>query len=63
MLNSYERSYEDLLERLEKPSVNLRRARKLCVEIQKAIIDLNPESIKTCSKFIKLIEHRDTNTS
>ena len=35
MINDYESSYEYLLKKLGKPSMNLKRTRKLCVEIQK----------------------------
>ena len=33
MLNYYESSYEDLLKRLGKPSMKLKRTSKLCVKI------------------------------
>lgn len=67
MLNYYESSYEDLLKRLGKPSMNLKRTSKLCVKVQekkrkkeRTIIDLNPQLITICSKLnlFKLKEHR-----
>ena len=37
ILKDYENSYEDLLKRLGKPSINIRRTRTLCIEIYKTI--------------------------
>ena len=63
MLTDSERSYKNLLKKSRNPSMNLRTTRSLCIEIYKTIINLNPELIKTCSKFAKQIEHRENNTS
>ena len=54
MSNDYESSYEDLLKKSGNPSMNLRRARSLCIEIYQTINN---------SKFEKQIEHRENNTS
>ena len=37
MINNYESSYEDLLKRSGKPSLNLRRTWTICIEIYKTI--------------------------
>ena len=46
MLNDYKSSYDDLLKRSRKPSMNLRRTRTLGIELYKAINDLSPEFMK-----------------
>ena len=40
MLNDSESSYKDLLKRLGKPNLNLRRTRTLCTEIYKTVTNL-----------------------
>ena len=52
-LNDYEIFYKDLLERSVKPSINLRRTRTLCIEICKAINNLNPGFMKNLFKVFK----------
>ena len=63
VLNHYKSSYEDLLNKSGKPTMNLRKTRSLCIELYKTINNLNPEFMKTCSKFAKQIEHRQNSTS
>ena len=46
LLNDYENSYEQLLEKLGKCNMNLRRIRLLCIEIYKTINSLNPDFMK-----------------
>ena len=40
--DDFEQSYEDLLSKGGKSKMNVRRLRTLCVEIYKALNDLNP---------------------
>ena len=49
LLNDYENSYEELLEKSGKFNMNLRRIRFLCIEIYKTINSLNP---------VKLLKHK-----
>ena len=42
LYDDFEASYEDLLSKGEKSAMNVRRLRTLCVEIYKALKDLNP---------------------
>ena len=42
MLNDYDGTYEDLLEKYGYPNMNLRRQRTLCTEIYKILNELNP---------------------
>ena len=53
MLNDYESSYEDLLKKSGNASINLRRTRSLCIEIYKAIDNLNAEFTKNLFKVCK----------
>ena len=53
MLNDYESSYEDLLNKSGNPSLNLRRPKSLCIEIYKTINNLNPEFMKKLFKVLK----------
>ena len=53
MFNDYESSYEDLLKKSGKPSMNLRRTRSLCMEIYKTINNTNPEFMKSLFKVCK----------
>ena len=53
MLNDYESSYEDLLNKSGNPSLNLRRPKSLCIEIYKTINNLNPEFRKKLFKVLK----------
>ena len=46
LLNDYESSYEELLEKSRKCSMNLRRKKFLCIEIYKTINNLNSDFIK-----------------
>ena len=46
LLNDYESSYEELLEKSGKCSMNLRRKKFLCIEIYKTINNLNSDFIK-----------------
>ena len=46
LLNDYENSYEELLEKSGKCNMNLRRIRFLCIEIYKTINSLNPDFMK-----------------
>ena len=43
LLNDYDSSYEDLLEKSGYPNMNLRRQRALCIEIYKTLNKLNPD--------------------
>ena len=42
LLNDYDSTYEDLLEKSDYPNMNLRRQRTLCIEIYKTLNILNP---------------------
>ena len=46
MINNYESSYEDLLNKNGKSNMKLRRIRSLCTEIDKTLNNLNPEFMK-----------------
>ena len=46
LLNDYENSYEQLLEKSGKSNMNLPRMRFLCIEIYKVINGLNPDFIE-----------------
>ena len=46
LLNDYENSYEELLEKSGKCNMNLQRIRFLCIEIYKTINSLNPDFMK-----------------
>ena len=46
LLNDYENSYEELLEKSGKCNMNLQRIRFLCIEINKTINSLNPNFLK-----------------
>ena len=46
LLNDYENSYEQLLEKSGKCNMNLRGIRFLCIEIYKIINSLNPNFMK-----------------
>ena len=64
MFNACESSYEDLLKNSGKTSMNLWRTRSLYLEIYKTINNLNPGFMKNySSKFAKLTEHKENNTS
>ena len=53
MLNDDESSYEDLLKRSGKASMNIRRTRSLCIKLHKTINNLNPEFMKNLFKVSK----------
>ena len=42
LLNDYDSTYEDLLEKSRYPNMNLTRQRTLCIEIYKTLNKLNP---------------------
>ena len=42
LLNDYDSTYDDLLEKSGYPNMNLRRQRTLCIEIYKTLNKLNP---------------------
>ena len=46
LLNDYVSSYEQLLQKSSKASINLRNHRVLCTEVFKTMIDLNPTYMK-----------------
>ena len=46
LLKDYASSYEQLLQKSSKVSINLRNQRVLCTEVFKAMIDLNPPYVK-----------------
>ena len=46
LLNDYVSSYEQLLQKSSKASINLRNYRVLCTEVFKPMIDLNPTYMK-----------------
>ena len=46
LLNDYENSYENLLEKSGKSNINLRQIRFLCIEIYKTINCLSPDFTK-----------------
>ena len=46
LLNDYVRSFEQLLQKSSKTSINLRNHRVLCTEVFKTMIDLNPTYMK-----------------
>ena len=61
MLNNHQSSYEDLLKRSGKPSMDLRRTRTLRIQIYKAIDNLNLEFMKKFFKVYKT-KRRENNT-
>ena len=61
MLNDHQSSYEDLLKRSGKPSMDLRRTRTLRIQIYKAIDNLNLEFMKIFFKVCKT-KRRENNT-
>ena len=46
LLNDYDSTYEDLLQKSGYPNMNLRRQRTLCIEIYKTLNKLNPGYMK-----------------
>ena len=53
MLDDYTSSYDEILIKANKPSMDLRIKRKLCIEIYKTLNNLNPSFMKEyicCSK-------------
>ena len=60
----FEASYEDLLLKGGKFTMNVRRLRTLCVEIYKTLNDLNPNFMNNIFKLkIKMAERFVINTS
>ena len=53
LLNDYENSYEELLEKSGKCNMNLQRIRFLCTEIYKTINSLNPDFMKNIFEMKK----------
>ena len=53
LLNNYENSYEQLLERSGKCNMNLQWIRFLCIEIYKTIDSLNPDFMKSIFEMKK----------
>ena len=53
MLNDDESSYEDLLKRSGKASMNIGTTRSLCIKLHKTITNLNPEFMKNLFKVSK----------
>ena len=53
MLNDYENSHGDLLKKSGNLSMNLSKTRSLCIEIYRAINNLNPEFTKSFFKVCK----------
>ena len=53
-MNNYESTYKDLLNKTEKPNMNLKRTRSLYIDIYKTLNILNPEFMKD------LFGHRTT---
>ena len=56
LLNDYENSYEELLEKSGKCNMNLQRIRFLCIEIYKTINSLNPNFMKKMFEIKKITE-------
>ena len=53
LLNDYENSYKELLEKSGKCNMNLLRIRFLCIEIYKTINSLNPDFMKNIFEIKK----------
>ena len=51
LLNDYDSTYEDLLEKSDYPNMNLRRQRTLCIEIYKTLNILNPSYMNDIFKL------------
>ena len=51
LLNDYDNTYEDLLEKSNYLNMNLRRQRTLCIEIYNTLKKLNPGSMNNIFKF------------
>ena len=51
LLNNYDSTYEDLLEKSGYPNMNLRRQRTLCIEIYETLNKLNPGYINDIFKL------------
>ena len=51
LYDDFEASYEDLLSKVGKSTVNVRRLRTLCVEIHKTFNDLNPSFMNNIFKL------------
>ena len=51
LLNDYDSTHEDLLEKSGYPNMNLRRQRTLCIEIYKTLNKLNPGYMKDIFKL------------
>ena len=62
MLNESESAYQDLSKKLGKRRINIPKTRT-CIETCKSINNLNQDSCKTCSKFVKQIKHKEKKTS
>ena len=54
VMNNYESTYKDLLNKIGKPNMNLRRTISFCIEIYKTLNTLNPKFMKN------LFRHRAT---
>ena len=52
LLNNYDSTYEDLLEKSGYPNMNLRRQRTLCIEIYKTLNKLNSGYMNDIFKLI-----------
>ena len=46
MLNDYGNSYQELLTKCGKPTINLRNHRSVCIEMFKTLNDINPSFMK-----------------
>ena len=60
MINDYESTYKDLLNKIRKPSMNVRKNRGLCIEIYKNLNNLNRELMKDLNlifDFVRLYFH------
>ena len=51
LYDDFEASYDDLLSKVGKPTVNVRKLRTLCVEIHKTFNDLNPSFMNNIFKL------------
>ena len=58
LTNDYDSEYKQLLEKTEKPTMEIRRLRNLALEICKTLNDLNPTFMKNIFNFSPHCTHR-----
>ena len=63
LYNNYQLTYEELLDKANSSTMNVKRLRFLCVEIYKTINNLDPSFMKQIFELEKLTEMFVKNTS